>query len=378
MALTRSLNRLELATVQRTVSEALEREGLTALSQRKLNALGLPLAYIDRNQRYRFANSAFLTWIAKKHEEVVGHEVIEVIGREVYALYNAYIDAALDGERTNFERQLSTPGRPPIWIRVDYYPDRTPQGQVRGFLVTYADVDNVKRVELESGQREHRLRLVIDSVGSPILYFDRQLKVRFANKPFGDWIGVAADDLLGHAVREVLSGEAFAELQGLHRARVRRGDGRLRAPRPARKRRAALDPRLAVPRSRPRWPHRRRVRRDDGHRGRRSRPRRAQGPGSPAAPVRRQHPGTDRVPRPVAALHVREPGVRELGLQAAGRHLRQVASRRAQVRRVVVPAPDPEARAVRRARRVRADRQERERRQALDARPRRARSGLDR
>ena len=95
------------------------------MSQRKLNALGLPLAYIDRNQRYRFANNAFLTWIAKRHEEVVGREVIEVVGRDVYPLYNAYIDAALDGERTRFERQLVAPGRPPIWIRVDYYPDRT-------------------------------------------------------------------------------------------------------------------------------------------------------------------------------------------------------------------------------------------------------------
>ena len=214
MALSRSLNRLELATVQETVSEALERDGLSALSQRKLNALGLPLAYIDRNQRYRFANSAFLTWIARRHEEVIGKEVIEVVGRDVYALYNAYIDAALDGERTNFERQLVTAGRPPIWIRVDYYPDRTPQGHVRGFLVTYADVDNLKRLELEAGQREHRLQLVTDSVGASILYFDRQLKVRFANKPFGDWIGVQPDDLLGHPVRDVLSGEAFAELQG--------------------------------------------------------------------------------------------------------------------------------------------------------------------
>ena len=83
MALTRSLNRLELATVQRTVSEALERDGLAALSQRKLNALGLPLAYIDRDQRYRFANKAFLEWTAKKHEEIIGREVIEVVGRDV-------------------------------------------------------------------------------------------------------------------------------------------------------------------------------------------------------------------------------------------------------------------------------------------------------
>ena len=68
---------------------------------------------------------------------------------------------------------------------------------MRGFLVTYSDVDHLKRLELEAGQREHRLRLVTDSVGLPILYFDRQLKIRFANKPFGAWIGVPADDVPG-------------------------------------------------------------------------------------------------------------------------------------------------------------------------------------
>ena len=155
----------------------------------------------------------------------------------------------------------STPGRPPIWIRVDYYPDRTPQGAVRGFLVTYADVDNLKRLELEAGQREHRLQLVTDSVGASILYFDRQLKVRFANKPFGDWIGVPPDDLLGHPVRDVLSGEAFAELQGY----IERAFAGATVSYERRDKRAGGEPRWVrvslFPDRDPGGPHRRRVRR---------------------------------------------------------------------------------------------------------------------
>ena len=173
MALTRSLNRVEMPVY--TVGDSVDRGGLLALSQRKLNALGVPVAYIDRNQRYRFCNKAFLDWLGKTDHEVLGREAIEVLGRDVFQLYRAYIDAALAGERTTYERQLITPGRPAIWIRVDYYPDRGSQGHVRGFLVTYSDVDHLKRLELEAGQREHRLRLVTDSVGLPILYFDRQL-----------------------------------------------------------------------------------------------------------------------------------------------------------------------------------------------------------
>ena len=146
----------------------------------------MPIAYVDRNQRYRFVNKAFLDWLGKREVDVLGREVIEVLGRDVYQLYRAYIDAALVRRAHDVRAPArSPPGRPPLWIRVDYYPDRSSQGHVRGFLVTYSDVDHLKRLELEAGQREHRLRLVTDSVGLPILYFDRQLKLRFANKPFG-------------------------------------------------------------------------------------------------------------------------------------------------------------------------------------------------
>ena len=211
MALQRLPLRADLATVQ-TVGDAVERGNLLALSQRKLNALGLPLAYVDRSFRYRFANRAFLDWLGRRSEEVLGREMPDVLGREVWTLYHAYTDAALAGERTGFERQLVTSGRPTVWIRVDYYPDRTVNGRVRGFLITYSDVDHLKRLELEAGQREHRLRLVTDSVGVPILYVDRQVRIRFANRPVAEWIGVAADDLLGHALRDVLPVESVREM----------------------------------------------------------------------------------------------------------------------------------------------------------------------
>jgi len=239
MALTRSISRLDLAPMPPTVGDAIERGPLLALSQRKLNALGTPLAYIDRNQRYRFVNKALLDWFGKRTDEVLNREIIEVMGRESYQLYRAYIEAALGGERTGYEWQLALPGRQPIWIRVDYYPDRNQQGHIRGVLATYSDVDQLKRLEVEAGQREHRLRLVTDSVGLPILHFDRQLRLRFANKPFADWIGVAADDLIGHTLSDFLASDALTEMRGyIERAfagatvsyerRERRASGELR------------------------------------------------------------------------------------------------------------------------------------------------------
>ena len=213
MALPRSLTRLDLPT-QQTVGEGLDQEALLALSQRKLNALGLPVCYIDVDQRYRFVNRAFLDWSGKPQSEVIGREVVEVDGRELYQLYHAYLEAALNGERVSFERQLSSVKRNAFWVRVDYYPDRGPRGDIRGVLATYTDVDNIKRMELEAGEREHRLRIVTDSVSLPIFYFDRAFRLRFANKPYGEYIGVAVDDLLGQPLKNFVAPDALDEMMG--------------------------------------------------------------------------------------------------------------------------------------------------------------------
>ena len=337
----------------------LERGPLTALSQRKLNALGTPIAYIDRNQRYRFVNKALLDWFGKRSDEVLGREIIEVLGRESYQLYRAYIDAALGGERTGYEWQLALPGRQPLWMRVDYYPDRNQQGHIRGFLATYSDVDHLKRLELEAGQREHRLRLVTDSVGLPILHFDRQLRLRFANKPFADWIGVPAEDLLGHSLADFLPSDALTEMQGyIERAfagatvayerRERRASGELRWVRvtlfPDREMGGRVGGAFVV------WNDiEDDVRVRDALKSQQSQLRL----------FADNIPGPDRVSRQEPALHVRQPGVRELGVQAAGRDLRQDAVRGDGVRRRRVPASGAEARAGGRARRIRAHRPER-------------------
>src|SRR5437764_967660 len=211
MAVVRPLTRIDVASIEQVLDDA-QLEPLSSLSQRKLNALGLPLAYVDRQQRYRLVNTAFVDCVAKREDEVVRHSVIDVCGPEIYQLYQAYIAAALKGEFTGFVRQLLIPGQPAIWIRVDYYPDRSPNGTVRGFLATYSDVDYLKRLELEAGQREHRLRLVTDSVELPILYFDREFRLRFANKPFAKWLGVEPDDLVGHGLKDFLSSDAFDQM----------------------------------------------------------------------------------------------------------------------------------------------------------------------
>src|ERR1700741_4025758 len=100
MSLTQQLSRFGMPTQTRKASQGHGPDSLASLSQRKLNALGLPVAYVDGSRRYRFVNKAFVEWTGLPASKVIGHEVAEVAGRDEYPLYEAYVEAALGGERT--------------------------------------------------------------------------------------------------------------------------------------------------------------------------------------------------------------------------------------------------------------------------------------
>src|SRR5260370_9349535 len=114
MALTKSLTRLDHPPVQAVGGG---KEPLLALPQRKLNALAMPVCYIDAGQHYRFVNRAFLDWTGRNAAEVLGREVVEVEGRELHQLYHPYIDAAPSGERVSFDPQLPSAKPNAVWIR---------------------------------------------------------------------------------------------------------------------------------------------------------------------------------------------------------------------------------------------------------------------
>ena len=118
-------------------------------SKRWLNIItdNLPvlIAYVDRQERYRFCNRQYEMVFARGGEPVVGRKVSEVLGARAYARGAAQIRLAFGGKRVVFERQRVDQGVSRHW-HVEYLPD--PQdGKVVGFYVLVLDVTALKMIE---------------------------------------------------------------------------------------------------------------------------------------------------------------------------------------------------------------------------------------
>jgi PAS domain S-box-containing protein len=103
------------------------------------DTLPVLIGYVDRDERYRFANRAYQPWFNLSPAELLGQSVREVVGTPAYASIQPHIQRALAGETVNFETEM--PFRPGFTkhIRTSYIPD-VRHDAVQGFYSLVTDV----------------------------------------------------------------------------------------------------------------------------------------------------------------------------------------------------------------------------------------------
>src|SRR5689334_19337856 len=71
-----------------------------------IEAIPLPVAFVDKNNRYEYVNKAYLEWRGVNRSEVVGKNVDEFLGQVVYALVKDHVQKALNGHASTYEIEI--------------------------------------------------------------------------------------------------------------------------------------------------------------------------------------------------------------------------------------------------------------------------------
>ncbi len=128
---------------------------LAQVTEKLIDNLPLLVAYVDREQRYRFNNQAYQRAHGRSPRELYGMSMQELLGEEHYQEVRPHIDEVLAGRPVTFERQVSHTGANIQDVAISYLPDFSRQGEVRGFIVIVNDVSRIKQ-----GERRKRERML--------------------------------------------------------------------------------------------------------------------------------------------------------------------------------------------------------------------------
>jgi len=191
-----------LDLTERKNTEQALRQSQTEL-QLIINAMPILISYVDREERFRLNNAAYLDWYGLTPQELYGRTVREVLGDEAYALRAEHIAQALTGKPCCFS--INTPHRDGS-IRhalMNYLPRHGSDGAVNGFYIFVID-------ETERKQTEEALRNLNETLEERVAARTKQLAETNQRLQKEKFERERAEDALRHAQKM----EAVGQLTG--------------------------------------------------------------------------------------------------------------------------------------------------------------------
>lgn len=112
------------------------------------DALPILVAAVDQEERYLFANPAYVQAMQDRDQmPMVGRTILEVLGPGAYQAIKPFVDRAMAGERVSYDRERYIGQTRRIQEAV-YIPQFDGHGAVRGVIVVVQDVTERKREEM--------------------------------------------------------------------------------------------------------------------------------------------------------------------------------------------------------------------------------------
>jgi PAS domain S-box-containing protein len=181
-------------TERKRLNEELKRQEMLL----RLVIDGIPglVVYIDSDYRYRFANRAYGEWFQRPLSEFEGQKVEEALGPAAFEQVRERVDRALAGEHVEYERRIRYADRERD-VRLNYVPDRGPDGVVRGIVALAQDVTGQKRAEQALRESEERFRRIVEIAAEGIWIVDTTGKTRFVNNRMAAILGYRTEEMLG-------------------------------------------------------------------------------------------------------------------------------------------------------------------------------------
>ena len=175
-----------------------------------LLALGTAACLIGTDERIVVVNQAYLDLTDRRATEVLGVHLQDIVSAPGYEVAKPYFDHVLtQGSSASFTRIWKNPAGEQKWISVAYFPVRGVDGALLVILAQIVQIQDVKNLDDAFIERERMLRHLTDDTGRPILYVDRELRLRFMNKPFQAWIDNHDPNILGQHVSTILPKIAY-------------------------------------------------------------------------------------------------------------------------------------------------------------------------
>jgi PAS domain S-box-containing protein len=128
------------------------------------DSLPVLIAYIDRDQRYRYVNKTFEDWFGTTKEEMYGKHIRDIVGDNAYSILQGYIEKTLAGKRIAYEEKLAYKNGGTRFVSGIMVPDVGVNSEAKGFYAVVSDISERKEMEEALRAGEERYHALFQSI----------------------------------------------------------------------------------------------------------------------------------------------------------------------------------------------------------------------
>jgi PAS domain S-box-containing protein len=162
------------------------------------------VAYFDRDRVIQVANQNYAELYRGAGVEMVGRHARDVVGEKDWPEVAKRIARVFAGESVVFERTHERPDGERREIEIHLEPDRSADGEVRGYYAFVLDITKRKRLD----QEQRRDTILWDSLPIAIGHADGTERVTLANRMYRTLFGDTREHV-GRTVREALGDDIY-------------------------------------------------------------------------------------------------------------------------------------------------------------------------
>lgn len=165
-------------SLQQEINDRMQAEAALRRSEEQLrlitNALPVLIAYVDRQQMYRFNNKAYEDWLGQSPDDIYGHHLQDVWGEESYIRMYPHVQSALSGRIVTYENEIFLGDRNSRSVNVTYIPHLDEKKHVKGFFSLASDISDRKAIER---MKDEFISVVSHELRTPLTSLHSALKI---------------------------------------------------------------------------------------------------------------------------------------------------------------------------------------------------------
>lgn len=173
------------------------------------------LCYIDKDERYRFANLSHRQWWKRSPEDILGKTIEEVTGHEFYDTVRHHYKRALAGEELQSEHRFVHEGKV-HHFQTSFIP-HLEGAEVLGVTVLSQDITERVEAEIQLKESEERLRAIADNAPAMLWLSDERGQRFFFNRQWYEHTGSTPEQNLGDAWQQFIDKRDIDRLLRIYR-----------------------------------------------------------------------------------------------------------------------------------------------------------------